>query len=96
MPSVAVQASPAQEVLTQRFNQRLVRNLSLSPEQEQVISGIIGFPADRERRRPVGVPGKKAVQIPSLQLYLTRFSTVNVCNIRSHARHRKRGEPRIL
>jgi len=41
MPSVGVQASPAQQVLNQRFNQRLVRNLSLSPEQEKAVSGII-------------------------------------------------------
>ena len=40
-PSVGVQASPAQEILSQRFNQRLVANLSLSREQEKAISGII-------------------------------------------------------
>ena len=41
-PAVGAQASPAQQVLTQRFNQRLVRKLSLSPEQERAVSTIIG------------------------------------------------------
>ena len=40
-PRVGVQASPAQQVLNQRFSQRLVRNLSLSQEQEKAVSGII-------------------------------------------------------
>jgi Spy/CpxP family protein refolding chaperone len=40
-PSVGAQASPAQEIVTRRFNQRLSRSLSLSPQQEQAIAGII-------------------------------------------------------
>ena len=41
MPSIGAQASPAQEILTRRFNQRIARNLSLSPEQARAIDGII-------------------------------------------------------
>jgi hypothetical protein len=41
MPSMGVQASPAREILAQRFNQRIARNLSLSPEQARAIAGII-------------------------------------------------------
>lgn len=40
-PATGGQASPAQEILSQRFNRRLAANLSLSPEQEKAISGII-------------------------------------------------------
>jgi len=41
MPSIGAQAPPAQEILTRRFNQRIARNLSLSPEQARAIDGII-------------------------------------------------------
>ncbi len=40
-PRITANALPAQEILTQRMNERLARNLSLTPEQEQTISGII-------------------------------------------------------
>ncbi len=40
-PRITANALPAQEILTRRMNERLARNLSLTPEQEQTISGII-------------------------------------------------------
>jgi len=40
-PKVNAYARPAQEILTQRLNQRISRNLSLSQEQKQAIAGII-------------------------------------------------------
>jgi Spy/CpxP family protein refolding chaperone len=39
-PRAARSMSPVQEILTQRLNQRLSANLSLSPEQKQAIAAI--------------------------------------------------------
>ena len=41
MPNMSVYAQPAREILSQRFGQRLGRNLSLSPEQKRAIAGIV-------------------------------------------------------
>ena len=40
-PRIGSNAPPAREILTQRLNRRLVRELSLSAEQEKAIAGII-------------------------------------------------------
>jgi len=40
-PGSGARGLPAQEIVTQRSNQCLARNLSLSAEQEQAIAGIV-------------------------------------------------------